>query len=320
MPRAFITGVTGQDGSFLSELLVAAGWEVHGLLRANTMPDEQGLPASVVPHVGSLAQTERLADIINDVEPDAVYNLAGVSSVAYSWDHPVETARVTGLAVTAILDAVWRIQERTGVPRRVLQASSSEIFGAAEQQPQNEATPLRPLTPYGAAKSFAHQQVQVYRARGLFASNAILYNHESPRRPATFVTKKISLAAVAVARGEQDAITLGNLDARRDWGWAPDFVDAMFRILSADGPNDFVVATGETHSVRDFAYAALRAAGVTDVENRVVSDPQFTRPNDAPEMRGDATRLRNDLGWSPTLDFDTLVRKMVEHDLLATGS
>lgn len=320
MPRAFITGVTGQDGSFLSEQLVDAGWEVHGLIRAETAPDEQGLPLSVVPHVGSLADIGRLAQIIDDVEPDAVYNLAGVSSVAYSWDHPVETATVTGLAVTAILDAVWRLQERTGVPRRVLQASSSEIFGAAEQQPQDERTPLRPVTPYGAAKAFAHQQVQVYRARGLFASNAILYNHESPRRPPTFVTRKISLAAVAVARGDQDAIELGNLDSRRDWGWAPDFVDAMVRILSADRPDDFVVATGETHSVREFAHAALRAAGVADVEERVVSDPRFTRPNDAPEMRGDATRLREELGWSPTLGFDALVSKMVEHDLGATPS
>ena len=314
--RALVTGATGQDGSYLVEQLLAEGAEVHALVR-----DEDGahgatsLPPGVHAHVADLTDGRALEDVVARVAPGELYNLGGLSSVALSWEEPALTAQVTGVAVGYLLRAAFELQERTGEPVRVVQASSAEIFGHAVQVPQDEDTPVRPLTPYGAAKAYAHHLVGVYRARGLHASACILYNHESPRRPEAFVTRKITAGAARIARGLQDGLAMGNLDARRDWGWAPDYVSAMVLAARADAARDYVVATGVAHSVRDFVAAAFRAAGIDDWESRVTLDPRFARPSDAPEQVGDAGRARELLGWAPTVDFDEIVRRMVENDL-----
>lgn len=315
MPQAFITGVTGQDGSYLAERLLREGWGVHALVRSTQDAGEEPLESGVTSHVGDLGDPQSVARIIADVEPDVVYNLAGISSVALSWQEPELTSRVTGTSVAAMLEASWKLQEKLGRPVRFLQASSSEIFGAAVERPQTEATPLRPVSPYGAAKAYAHHVVGVYRGRGMLTSAAILYNHESPRRPETFVTRKITAAAASISLGLTDSVSLGNLDARRDWGWAPDYVDAMVRIASAEVADDFIVATGEAHTVREFVEAAFAAAGIDDWEQFVKIDPRFNRPVDAPEMVGDATKLRTTLDWAPTVSFADLVGQMVENDV-----
>lgn len=315
MTRAFITGVTGQDGSYLAEHLLAAGWELHALVRSATPRDEQPLVAGVTGHAGDLADAASVGRIIDEVEPDVVFNLAGISSVAQSWEQPELTARITGQSVAVMLDAAWRLQERLGREVRFVQASSSEIFGAATQIPQTESTPIKPVSPYGAAKAYAHHLVGVYRGRGLLASAAVLYNHESPRRPSSFVTRKITMAVASIAVGASDSLSLGNLDVRRDWGWAPDYVDALSRIGMAPEAGDFIVATGEAHSVREFVGAAFAAAGIDDWEHLVSLDPRFARPVDAPEMIGDSSLLRDRLGWAPTIGFDELVARMVTHDL-----
>lgn len=244
-----------------------------------------------------------------------MFHLAGISSVAQSWQDPVLTAEVTGLAVARLLAAVQDAVEAGGRQVRVLQASSAEVFGDAEQVPQDEGTPLRPVSPYGAAKAYAQHLVGVHRGRGLHASCVVLYNHESPRRPPAFVTRKITQGAAEVALGRREELALGNLEARRDWGWAPDYVDAMVRAVRRDEPGDYVVATGETHTVGEFVAAAFRAAGVEDGERRVRVDPRFFRPADAAVQVGDATRARRELGWAPTVAFEEVVARMVEHDL-----
>ena len=319
--RALVTGATGQDGSYLVEQLLAEGAEVHALVR-----DEDGvhgassLPAGVHAHVADLTNGSALEGVVADVRPVELYNLGGLSSVAQSWQEPALTAQVTGVAVGHLLHAAFQLQERTGEQVRVVQASSAEIFGHATQVPQDEDTPVRPLTPYGAAKAYAHHLVGVYRARGLHASACILYNHESPRRPEAFVTRKITAAAASIALGLQEELAMGNLDARRDWGWAPDYVSAMVLAARADVARDYVVATGVAHSVRDFVAAAFRAAGVEDWESRVTLDPRFARPSDAPEQVGNSARARELLGWSPTVGFDDIVRRMVQHDLALLAS
>lgn len=315
MSVALITGITGQDGSYLAERLVDGGWTVHGLVRDGVGMHESAPAAAVTVHRGDLADLDGLGRLVRAVRPDVVFNLAGVSSVAYSWKHPVDTALLTGVAPTALLKACWQLQQDEGVPVRFIQASSSEIFGKVGTERQDEQTPIRPVTPYGAAKAFAHHQVAVYRGRGLFAANAILYNHESPRRPPTFVTRKITMGVAAIVQGREQGITLGNLDAERDWGWAPDYVDAMLRMASAVEARDYIVATGETRSVRDFARSAFAAAGIDDMEGYVTLDPHFARPSDAPVMRGDSTKLRTELGWAPTRSFESIVSAMIEHDL-----
>ncbi len=245
MPTAFVTGLTGQDGGYLAERLVTEGWSVHGLVRSGDaqLPQLLERTPQVITHDGDLADADQVARIIDEVEPDEVYNLGGISSVAFSWDQPLATAQVTGVGAAALLDAAWKTQQRLGRQVRVLQASSAEMFGSPVEAPQTERTPLRAESPYGIAKAFAHQLVGIYRTRGLHASACVLYNHESPRRPDTFVTRKITKAAAEIARGERDSLSLGNLDARRDWGWAPDYVDAMVRAIRYDSPDDYVVAT-----------------------------------------------------------------------------
>lgn len=322
-PRvALVTGITGQDGGYLAERLLADGVEVHGVVHDADPGTNELLQRSpdVVLHRADLRDEDGLAVVVDRVEPDAVVNLAGISSVAFSWEHPVLTADVTALGAARLLDAAWRLQERSGRPVAFVQASSAEIFGDAERSPQDETTPVRPVSPYGAAKAYAHGLVGVYRSRGLAASSLVLYNHESPRRPPSFVTRKITQAAARIAAGLQDDVALGNLDVRRDWGWAPDYVDAMVRALHAEHADDYVVATGEAHSVREFVEAAFTHAGVADWESRVRVDPRFVRPADAALLVGDASRARQRLGWQPTVGFRDLVGRMVDHDVAVVAA
>ncbi|MEV7999350.1 GDP-mannose 4,6-dehydratase [Pseudarthrobacter oxydans] len=311
---AFITGISGQDGSYLTEHLVSSDWTVHGMVRAGDDVHHES-PAAVALHSGDLMDAPRMAQLIEEVEPDVVFNLGGMSSVAKSWQQPYEAAIVTGAASVALLEAAWRLQERSGRQVRFVQASSAEIFGNASVVPQTESTPIRPVTPYGAAKAFAHHAVETYRSRGLFASSAILYNHESLRRPASFVTRRITLGVAAIALGLKDRIRLGNLDAVRDFGWAPDYVDALDRIATAEQADDFIVATGESHSVKDFAARAFAAAGIPDGLSLVDTDPKFQRPAEALEMRGDPSKISATLGWTATTNFQSIVQMMVEHDI-----
>src|SRR5664280_1794780 len=317
MVIALITGITGQDGGYLAERLLSEGAAVHGLVHDGDLgvADLMRRCPSVVLHDGDLTDDASLAAVVTDAEPDEVYNLAGISSVAFSWERPVLTADVTALGAARLLEQVWQLQDRSGMPVRFVQASSSEVFGDADVAPQDEATPLNPNSPYGASKAFAHQLVGVYRGRGLHAVSAILYNHESPRRPPTFVTRKITQGAARIARGEQTELRMGNLDARRDWGWAPDYVDAMIRAARHDQPYDYVVATGRSHSVRDFVEAAFAHAGMDDWEKYVTIDPAFVRPVDAVDLTGDPGRAKRELGWDTTVSFSEIVARMVDADL-----
>lgn len=315
MPKALITGVAGQDGSYLAEQLLSEGLEVHALTVSGAR--EGQCPEGVVLHAGDLTDVARTRALTLEIAPDEVYNLAAVSSVAQSWQDPDRTSAVNGTAAVALLESAYLLQERSGRAVRFVQASSAEIFGDPATSPQDESTPIRPVNPYGAAKAYAHLMVDVYRRRDLHAVSLVLYNHESPRRGAQFVTRKITSTVAAIARGEADRLVLGNLDARRDWGWAPDYVDAMVRAARAERPDDFVVATGVSHSVRDFVDAAFRRVGLTDWADLVQTDHAFERPLDPPEQTGDATRARTVLGWRPTLSFDQIVAAMVDADLTA---
>jgi GDPmannose 4,6-dehydratase len=306
---AFITGIGGQDGTYLAERLVADGMEVHALvLEADGPPTH--CPAEVVLHTGDLGDVEATRRLVLELAPQEVYNLAAISSVAQSWDEPDLTAHVNGQAAVALMESARLVG---GV--RLVQASSAEIFGEADTSPQTEDTPVRPVNPYGAAKAFAHLSARVFRQRDLHVSSAILYNHESPRRHERFVTRKITSGVAAIARGDADELVLGNLEARRDWGWAPDYVDAMVRAARADDPSDYVVATGQAHSVRDFVAAAFTAAGIADWEPLVRQDAAFFRPADPTELVGDASRAREELGWAPTVGFEEIVARMVAADL-----
>ncbi len=314
MPVALITGVTGQTGSYLAELLQSREWEIHGLVRSDDPARGSTLPGGAIAHVGDLADPQSLRDVIRASNPDLTFNLAALSSVAQSWKEPVATAELDAVAVAVILDEMLALQRETGVDRAVVQASSAEIFGAASSAPQSETTPIRPSNPYGAAKAYAHHLVGVYRAVGLRASSAILYNHESPRRPTAFVTRKITSTVARISAGLETGLVLGDLTVRRDWGWAPDYADALWRIGTAPAGGDYVVATGEDHSIADFVAAAFAAVGIDDWESLVTTDPTFVRPTDAPELRGDASKIARELGWRPTVGFAEIVSAMMEHD------
>jgi len=319
---ALVTGITGQDGSYLLERLLADGVEVHGMVRAGKeLPSEvrDTLP-QVELHDGDLADGQRLAVLVHEVAPDEIYNLGGLSSVALSWREPALTGAVNGVAVTHLLEAAWQLQESLGRRVSFVQASSAEIFGQPATSPQDEYTPVAPTNPYGAAKAYAHHMVGTYRARGLAASSCILFNHESPRRPPTFVTRKITHAAARIARTGSGKITLGNLEVRRDWGWAPDYVDALVRAARHAGGDDFVIATGHGHSVAQFAAAALARVGIINWEQWIETDPRLVRPIDASELVGDASKAHRELGWQPTVDFTDLVDAMVDHDLALLSS
>lgn len=323
MRRALVTGITGQDGGYLTEQLLVEGVEVHGMVH-------DGDPAAgafaerhpqVALHRGDLSDAPGMSGLVGEVEPDELYNLGGISSVAFSWERPALTGLLSGQAPVVLLEAALALQDRTGRRVAFVQASSAEIFGEAHVAPQDEQTPIRPVSPYGAAKAYAHHMVGVLRSKGLAASSCILFNHESPRRPETFVTRKITAAAARIGTSGSGVVRLGNLDARRDWGWAPDYVDAMVRAARVGTGGDYVVATGVTHTVADFAEAALRRAGLGDAwRDHVEVDPAFLRPKDAPLMVGDASRARDELGWSPTVGFEELVGRMVDHDLTLLGS
>lgn len=322
MTIALVTGATGQDGWYLCRRLVEAGAEVHVVARR--VPDgawEPGLVEltdslpGIVAHEAYLEDPVGLCRVVDEVEPDELYNLAGISSVAASWDQPGLTARVTGAAVADLLHASWLLQERSGREVRFVQASSAEIFGRAAKTPQNESTPIVPVTPYGAAKAYAHGMVAIYRARGLHASAAILFNHESPRRPETFVTRKITRAAARIAAGLESRLVLGNLDAARDWGWADDYVAAMVAAARHPEADDFVVATGEVHTVADFVREAFRRVRIEDWQAYVRVDPALVRPAEATVQVGDPSKARARLGWQPTVTFEGLVSTMVDHDV-----
>lgn len=309
MSRILITGVTGQDGSYLAEALVARGDEVHGTVQQLGEAVSDGVTA----HQIDLSEAG-VGDLIRELRPDTVVNLAAISSVFGSWQQPELTARINGLAVAEML-AVARELGAAGHEVRFVQASSAEIFGVPADVPQTEKTAIAPTSPYGASKAYAHSLVGLYRSAGVWAASAILYNHESPRRPENFVTRKITAGAARIALGLQDRLELGNLAARRDWGWAPDYVDALLRISAAERPDDFVIATGVAHSVEDFVEAAFARAGISAWREHVVVSDDLLRSGDAPQQLGDASHARDRLGWSPTVDFLGIVRAMVDHDL-----
>ncbi|WP_242497312.1 GDP-mannose 4,6-dehydratase [Nocardioides oleivorans] len=307
--RAFITGIGGQDGTYLAERLVAEGYDVHALVYTSDGHPAH-CPDAVVLHSGDLGDVEATRRLVLDLAPREIYNLAAISSVAQSWEQPDATALVNGHAAVGLMETAHRLGDV-----RLVQASSAEIFGEPAESPQDEDTPVAPVNPYGAAKAFAHLSARVFRQRDLHVSSAILYNHESPRRHERFVTRKITSTVAAIAKGEADELVLGNVEARRDWGWAPDYVDAMVRAARADQPSDYVVATGRAHSVREFVAAAFAAAGITDWEHLVRQDERFFRPADPTELVGDAGRAREELGWAPTVSFEELVARMVAADL-----
>lgn len=321
MPSALITGITGQDGLYLAELLVAKGYQVHGLIRGQNNPKrdlvEQLLP-EVRLHNGDLTDLSSLIRALRDSDPDEVYNLGAVSFVAYSWENAHLTTDVTAKGVLNILEAV-RLHS-AGDPGRVrfYQASSSEMFGKVQESPQHERTLLWPRSPYGVSKVFGHHMTINYReSYGMHASSGILFNHESPRRGPEFVTRKISQAVARIHLGHQDGLSLGNLDAARDWGFAGDYVEAMWLMLQQDEPDDYVVATGVSHTIRDFLDLAFAHVGIEDWSHLVTQDPRFIRPAEVDVLVGDASKARDRLGWKPKVDFATLVSMMVDADIAA---
>ena len=308
MSRILITGISGQDGSYLAEALLAEGHEVHG----TALRSDETVPGATV-HPLDLSRPG-IGELVLDLKPDEVYNLAAISSVFGSWQQPAATAAINGVAVAELLAAARELGG-AGHEMRVIQASSAEIFGSPREAPQTEETPIRPTSPYGAAKAYAHSLVGVYRGAGVWAATCILYNHESPRRPEQFVTAKITAGAARIALGLQERLELGNLTARRDWGWAPDYVEAMRLAARADSPDDYVIATGIAHSVEDFVAASFARVGLTDWRSYVTVSDDLKRPGDAALQVGDATKARDRLGWRPTKDFAGIVEAMVDADL-----
>ena len=320
MPRALITGVTGQDGLYLAEQLLAKGYQVYGLVRGQNNPKRE-LVEREVPGVnivtGDLTDLSSLMRALQTAQPDEVYNLGAISFVAYSWENARLTSEVTGLGVLNMLEATRLYCGDDITKVRFYQASSSEMFGKVQQVPQSEATLLWPRSPYGVAKVFGHYMTINYReSYGMHASSGILFNHESPRRGPEFVTRKISRAVARISLGLQDSISLGNLDAKRDWGFAGDYVDAMWRMVQAEHGDDYVVATGETHSIREYLDIAFRHVGIEDWSDLVVVDPRFFRPAEVDLLIGDPTKARTKLDWQPTVSFTELVTMMVESDLV----
>lgn len=314
MPTALITGITGQDGSYLAEYLLDLGYRVVGVTRrtsTDTGSRIAHLRDSIEIESGDLLDQTSLMTLINRYQPDEVYNLAAQSFVPTSWEQPVLTGEFTALGVTRLLEAI-----RLGKPdARFYQASSSEMFGKVQAVPQNESTSFYPRSPYGVSKLYGHWITVNYReSYGLHASSGILFNHESPRRGLEFVTRKISYGVARIKHGINDELRLGNLDARRDWGFAKDYVRAMHLMLQQDSPGDYVVASDNTHSVREFCRLAFGVAGL-DWEKHVIVDPAFYRPAEVDLLVGDSSRIRANLGWAPTTSFDELVRSMVEADL-----
>ena len=337
---ALVTGITGQDGSYLAEFLLEKGYEVHGLVRRASTFNRQRIDHLCSPnaekrvelHYGDLSDTEAMISVLGRVKPHEVYNLAAQSHVAISFEMPTYTGEVTGLGTIRLLEAVRQV-----VPTaRFYQASSSELFGKVQEIPQTEKTPFHPRSPYGLAKLYSYWAAVNYReAYGIFAVNGILFNHESPRRGENFVTRKITKAVSEIAAGERECVALGNLDAKRDWGFAPDFVEAMWLMLQADTPRDYVVGTGETHSVREFAELAFgeaniqidwQGSGIDEVgvdrktgETRVRIDPGYFRPAEVDLLLSDPSKIERELGWVPRTSFKELVQIMMRSDLEESG-
>jgi len=318
--KALITGITGQDGSYLAELLLGKGYEVHGLIRRSSSfntqridhlyRDPHELGARLRLHYGDLTDGAGLRQVLSAVLPDEVYNLGAQSHVRVSFDQPVYTAEADAVGTVRLLEAVRDL--RAGV--RFYQASSSEMFGKARETPQNESTPFYPRSPYGCAKVYGYWQTVNYReSYGMFCCNGILFNHESPRRGETFVTRKITRAATRIKEGLQDKVYLGNLEAKRDWGFAGDFVEAMWLMLQQDEPGDYVVATGEAHSVRELLDLAFDRVGL-DWHGHVEIDPRYYRPAEVDVLQGDASKARRVLGWEPRVGFEQLVAMIVDAD------
>ena len=320
--RALVTGVTGQDGSYLAELLYSKGYEVHGLRRrSSTFGTERiehlifGEEPKLQLHYGDLSDGNGLMRLIRELEPDEVYNLAAQSHVRVSFDQPTYTADTTAVGTLRLLEAIRDVQDDTGKQIRFYQASSSEMFGKVVETPQKETTPFYPRSPYGVAKVYSHWITINYReSYNLHASCGILFNHESPRRGETFVTRKITRGATRIKLGLQDKLFLGNLDAKRDWGFAGDYVEAMWRMLQQDKPDDYVVATNELYSVRDFCEKTFSKLDL-DYQKYVEIDPRFYRPAEVELLLGDATKARTQLSWKPQTSFDQLVDMMCENDL-----
>jgi len=316
--KALITGITGQDGSYLAELLLEKGYEVHGLVRRSSSFNTWRIDHvrdQLVLHYGDLVDSNSLARALEALQPDEVYNLAAQSHVKVSFEMPEYTTDVTALGVLRLLDAVRDL----GIKARVYQAGSSEMFGLVQENPQTEKTPFHPRSPYGVSKVYGHWLAINYReSYGMHISNGILFNHESPRRGENFVTRKITMAVAAIKQGREKELKLGNLDAKRDWGYAKDYVEAMWRILQQDQPGDYVIATGETHSVREFCEEAFGAAGL-DWRDFVKVDAKYFRPAEVDLLLGDAGKARRELGWSPKVTFKELAKLMVEADLESAG-
>lgn len=319
MSTALVTGITGQDGLYLSRLLLDKGYEVYGLIRGQNnpkLPVVQELLPEVKLVEGDLTDLPGLVRALQVANPDEIYNLGAISFVAYSWNNPIVTADTTGMGVLNLLEAI-RLWAGDDIDRvRFYQASTSEMFGKVQEVPQRETTLLWPRSPYGVSKTFGHYMTINYReSYGLHASSGILFNHESPLRGKEFVTRKISTAVARIALGLQDTVTLGSLDAKRDWGFAGDYVDAMWRMVQQPEGSEYVVATGETHSVREFVESAFAHVGIDDWEPYVRQDPRFMRPAEVELLIGDATKAKEILGWEPTVTFDGLVKMMVDADL-----
>jgi GDPmannose 4,6-dehydratase len=318
LPTAIITGITGQDGSYLAELLISKGYRVIGMMRRSsvvTFERIQHIQDQIEIIQGDLHDQSSLMNLMEQYKPDEVYNLAAQSFVPTSWNQPVLTGEVTALGVTRMLEAIRLLSPKT----RYYQASSSEMFGKVREVPQNESTPFYPRSPYGVAKVYGHWITVNYReSYNLFSVSGILFNHESPRRGTEFVTRKITYAAVCIKLGLAKDLRLGNLDSRRDWGFAGDYVDAMYRLIQNDNPEDFVVGTDETHTVREFCEKAFSFLDL-DYKEYVIQDPSFYRPAEVDLLVADSRRVRQKLGWAPKVDFDGLVRMMVDSDLVRLG-
>lgn len=317
MKKAFITGITGQDGSYLAELLLNKGYKVYGLTRRTSTQNFARIDHLIHnPNLelvsGDLSDQHSLTYALKDIQPDEVYNLAAQSFVQTSWYQPVLTGEYTALGVTRVLEAV-----RLACPNaKFYQASSSEMFGKVQEVPQKESTPFYPRSPYGVAKVYGHWITVNYRESfDMFAVSGILFNHESPRRGLEFVTRKIANAVARIALGKQEFVELGNLDSKRDWGYAKDYVEAMWLMLQQDQPDDYVIATGETHSVREFLELSCKFAGINDWKSVWKHNPKYDRPAEVDLLIGDPSKAKKELGWSPTVNFEELVKIMVEAEL-----
>ena len=324
MKKAVITGITGQDGSYLADLLLEKGYEVHGVIRRSSsfntariehlINNPEIYNKTLFLHYGDLTDYNTISNVINKYNPDEFYNLGAQSHVRVSFDAPVYTGEVGGIGTLNALEAIREYEQRTGKKIRYYQASSSEMFGKVQEVPQKETTPFYPRSPYGCAKAYAHYLTVNYReSYGMHASCGILFNHESPRRGETFVTRKITRAIGRIYQGLQKKLYLGNLDALRDWGFAGDYVEAMWLMLQQDTPDDYVVSTGKMYSVREFCQKAFSKYNM-NYEDYVEIDPRYYRPAEVDQLLGDSTKARTVLGWQPKVDFDGLVNMMAEHD------